>query len=382
MPRQDEWTMNTEVITQDRDVAQSWSMTSGDQVSPSNLTTPPKLSYLNLPADTAITIYAQVPNARSMEVVQSGDDTYTFVGNRSEDNVYVVIDLWSNNVVDEVRKIASGLNSPNGVAYLSGDLYVSEVDRILIFRDILNRLDAPAYEVLFDQLPNDAQHGWKYLAFWPDGELYIPIGAPCNNCLSDAPYASLYRLDLETKKLTMVAQGIRNTVGFARHPETQELWFTDNGRDRMWDDIPTDELNHVTQEGQHYGYPYCHAWDVQDDEFIGRDCSEFVPPVAQLGPHVAALGMIFADTAKLWAERDNHVLIAEHGSWNRSDKIGYQISAVDLSTNEYKVFIDGRLQPGEKVLGRPVDLAVLPDGSILMSDDDQGLIYRIQYNGK
>jgi len=315
-----------------------------------------------------------------MEVVQSGSNTYTFVGNRTEDNVYVVIDLWSDNIVDEVRRIASDLNSPNGVAYLSGDLYVSEIDRILLFKDIITNIDKPTYEVLYDQLPDDAQHGWKYIAFWPDWELYIPIGAPCNNCLSDAPYASLYRLNLDTKQLTLVAQGIRNTVGFAWHPETLKLWFTDNGRDRMWDDIPTDELNTIETEWLHYGYPYCHQWDLQDDEFTNRNCSEFIPPVTKLGPHVAALGMIFADTAQLWPQRNNHILIAEHGSWNRTDKIWYRISAVDLNTNEYKVFLDWWLVDGDEVTGRPVDLAVLPDGSLLMSDDAQGLIYRIQYN--
>ena len=338
----------------------------------------PILDQLSLPEWVGIEIYAEVSNARSLEVVATNEQIVVFVGNRKEDKVYALVDEDSDGKVDEKIVIASGLNSPNGVAFASGDLYVAEISRILKFPNILDSLEDPSYEVFFDDLPDDASHGWKFIAFWPDGDLYIPIGAPCNNCDAWLPYSALHKLDLETKELSLVAQGIRNTVWFDRHPDTEELRFTDNGRDWFGNDIPPDELNVLSEKEEHFWYPFCHGGDLQDTEFTSRDCGEFTPPVTKLWPHVAALGMMFSDTIAVPSSWKNHILIAEHGSWNRTPAIGYRITAVDLETKQYKIFIDGRLQWSE-VLWRPVDVASLPDGSMLISDDGAGLVYRVLF---
>ncbi len=338
----------------------------------------PILDQLSLPEWVGIEIYAEISNARSLEVVDTEEKIVVFIGNRKEDKVYALIDTDRDGKVDETLVIASWLNSPNGVAYADWDLYVAEISRILKFPKILDSLEDPRYEVFYDNLPDDASHGWKFIAFWPDGDLYIPIGAPCNNCDAWLPYSALHKLDLETKELSLIAQWIRNTVWFDRHPETQELWFTDNGRDWFGNDIPPDELNMLSKNEEHFGFPYCHGGDLQDTEFTWRDCTEFTAPVTKLWPHVAALGMMFSESISVPISWKNHILIAEHGSWNRTPAIGYRITAVDLETKEYKIFIDGRLQ-WSKVIWRPVDVAALPDGSMLISDDDAGLVYRVLF---
>ena len=240
---------------------------------------------------------------------------------------------------------------------------------------------------LRDDRPRDRDHGWKYFAFGPDGKLYVPIGAPCNICLSDHDerYASLCRMDPDGNNFEVYAHGIRNTVGFDWHPETSNLFFTDNGRDNLGDDQPTDELNRVTQPGQHFGYPFCHQGDLPDPEFgQQRNCNEFVPPVQKLGPHVAALGMAFYEGDQFPEQYRGDVFIAEHGSWNRTDAIGYRISRVPLNGEQaqgYEVFAEGWLTNDGDVLGRPVDVLEMPDGSLLVSDDYAGCVYRISYVG-
>jgi glucose/arabinose dehydrogenase len=239
--------------------------------------------------------------------------------------------------------------------------------------------------VVQGKLPEDKHHGWKFLRFGPDGKLYVPVGAPCNVCDVEDPYASLLRMDAATGEYDVYARGIRNTVGFDWRPGTDELWFTDNGRDMMGDDMPADELNRITEAGQHFGFPFCHQGDTPDPEFSDRGaCSDTVPPVQKLGPHVAAVGMRFYRGDAFPERLRGQVLIAEHGSWNRSDPIGYRITAVTLDAQGkatgYETLVDGWLQ-GKKGWGRPADVLELPDGSLLISDDLQGVIYLLSYTG-
>lgn len=342
------------------------------------------LAKIKLPDGFKIRYYAKnVKNARSMVLSPSG---VLFVGTRSNDKVYAIVDKDKDGRADEVVEVASGLNSPNGVAIRNGDLYVAEISRILRFPGIDRTFrDKPRFEVVNDKFPTDRHHGWKYIAFGPDGKLYVPVGAPCNICENtDKPiYASIARINPDGSGLEIYAHGVRNTVGFDWHPQTKNLYFTDNGRDMMGDNIPPDELNRATSKGQHFGYPYCHGGDIKDPEFGNkRDCSEFVKPVQKLGPHVAGLGMKFYTGNMFPSEYKNRIFIAEHGSWNRSQKIGYRVMQVTLDGNgnatSYKPFAEGWLQ-GQSDWGRPVDVLVMPDGALLVSDDKNDAIYRISY---
>ena len=335
-----------------------------------------------LPPGFTLALYAEVPNARSMALSVNG---ILFVGTRNSDDVYAVVDTNSDYIADEVIVVVSGLNMPNGVAINDGNLFVAEVNRILKFENIeSNYRNSPSYTIIRDDFPTDTQHGWKFIRFSPSGKLYIPVGAPCNICLSsDKRYASIMRMNPDGTDLEVFAHGVRNTVGFDFHPDTNELWFTDNGRDMLGDDIPPDELNYAPQNGLHFGYPFWHGSNIPDPEFgSGHTASEFTLPAQELGPHVAALGMRFYTGNMFPAEYKNKIFIAEHGSWNRSEKIGYRITLVRLQGNEavgYEVFADGWLK-GESVSGRPVDIQQLPDGSLLVSDDFVGVIYRISYS--
>ncbi len=336
-----------------------------------------------LPQGFKIELYADsIENARSMTLSPGG---ILFIGSRSAGKVYAVLDKNKDYKADEIIVIASGLRSPNGVAVRDGDLYVAEINRVLRFKNIEDNLqNVPQPEIINDSFPNDAHHGWKFIRFGPDGKLYVPVGGPCNVCLKDDKrYASIMRMNPDGSELEIFAEGVRNTVGFDWHPFTKELWFTDNGRDLMGDDIPPDELNHATVKGLHFGFPFIHGNDVIDPEFGDEsDKIKYTKPVRELGPHVAALGMRFY-TGKMFPEEyHNQIFIAEHGSWNRSSKIGYRITLVRLQDNtavSYEPFIEGWLKD-EKVFGRPVDLEIMPDGSMLVSDDFGGRIYRITYS--
>jgi glucose/arabinose dehydrogenase len=333
-----------------------------------------QLEKIQLPPGFRIELYAQVPNARSLALGAKGT---LFVGTRSGGAVYAV------SPERKVTRIADGLSMPNGVAFRDGALYVAEVGRIHRIDDVekdLSSVQKP--KVVFDKLPTDVHHGWKFIRFGPDGRLYIPIGAPCNVCDREG-YAQIGRLEISSGKFETFVKGIRNSVGFDWHPQTRELWFTDNGRDWLGDDRPADELNRAPRAGMHFGFPHCHQGDLPDPEF-GRErgCGGFEPPAQKLGPHVAALGMRFYTGAMFPAEYRNQVLIAEHGSWNRSKKTGYRISIVKTDGNKalsYQPFAQGWLQ-GESAWGRPVDLEILPDGSLAVSDDDAGAIYRISFS--
>lgn len=342
-----------------------------------------KLRSINLPPGFRIEIYAlDVPGARSMVLSDSGT---LFVGSREQGKVYAVIDRDTDHKADEVISVASDLNSPNGVALRDGDLYVAEISRVIRFEDVEDSLSgSPAYEIVNDSFPADRWHGWKYIAFGPDGKLYVPVGAPCNVCdREDERYASIMRMEPGGGGPEIYARGVRNTVGFDWHPQTGVLWFTDNGRDRMGDNIPPDELNRAPRPGLHFGFPYCHGADVPDPKFGGPEhaCGDDTPPARELGPHVAALGMRFYTGDMFPEEYRGQIFVAEHGSWNRSVPIGYRVMLVRLKGHEavsYEVFADGWLQ-GSSAWGRPVDVVQMKDGSLLVSDDRQGAVYRVSY---
>nr|WP_319266734.1 PQQ-dependent sugar dehydrogenase [uncultured Draconibacterium sp.] len=338
---------------------------------------------INLPDGFKIHVYAEdVDNARSMVL---GDKGTLFVGSRTAGKVYAVIDEDQDYQADQVIVIVDNLNQPNGVAFLNGDLYVAEISKIWKFENIEDHLDSPPAPVLIsDDFPTDGHHGWKYIAFGPDGKLYVPVGAPCNICLSeDEIYASISRMNPDGSNHEIFAHGVRNTVGFDWHPEDGTLWFSDNGRDWMGDDLPPDELNRAPAAGIHFGYPFCHGSGIADPEFGNqRNCDEFNFPVQDLGPHVAALGMLFYTGEMFPDEYRNSILIAEHGSWNRSTPIGYRLTRVELNGNmatSYETFADGWFQNGSP-WGRPVDVIQMPNGSILVSDDASGTIYNITYS--
>jgi glucose/arabinose dehydrogenase len=336
------------------------------------------IAGLKLPPGFEIELFARVPNARQMALGK----TTLFVGSMRAGKVYAI-------PLKGARKpvvIADGLNMPVGVAFRDGDLYVSAVSRILRLRNIESRLKQPPRpEVVSNAFPGDTHHGWKFIAFGPDGKLYVPVGAPCNICEPDPDrYAAITRLDVSSGKIEVMARGVRNTVGFDWQPQSGELWFTDNGRDWLGDDAPPDELNRLGQPGQHFGYPYCHGGTIADPEFgQARRCAEFAPPVQNLGAHVASLGMRFYTGTAFPARYRNAIFIAEHGSWNRSSKSGYRVSVVRLQGNRavsYEAFVSG-WQQGESAWGRPADVLVMPDGSLLVSDDHAGAIYRVVYRG-
>ena len=344
------------------------------------------LGYIKAPAGFQVEIYADsVPNARQMAMSDNG---ILYVGTRRDGRVHAVVDHDKDYKADTIYTIASDLRLPNGVAIKDGDLYVAEVSKIWRFDNIDENLENPPSPVLItDNYPTEGHHGWKHIAFGPDGKLYIPVGAPCNICNEEDPiFASLTRINADGSGKEIIAHGIRNTVGFTWHPETGNLWFTDNNRDWMGDDLPPGELNELTEEGQHFGFPFLHANDVWDPEFgdAGKQMDkEFKTPVRELGPHVAPLGVMFY-TGEMFPESyKNQAFIAEHGSWNRSEKIGYRVTMVKFDQNgnpiSYEPFIYGWLQGEEDVRGRPVALLQMDDGSVLISDDYSNKIYRVTY---
>lgn len=347
-----------------------------------------QLEKLTLPENFKIDVWAaDIPNARAMTI---SDEGIIFVGNRQEDKVYAVIDEDADGKADSKIILAEGLQMPNGVAYKDGDLYVAEVSRILKFKDIVNNLGNPQYEVVYDSYPTETHHGWKFIAFGPDGKLYVPVGAPCNICDPEEEiFASITRLDVSTPnpEPEVYAHGVRNTVGFDWNPKTGNMWFTDNGRDMLGDDIPNCELNKVTEAGQHFGYPYWHAGDVKDPEFgdAGGAQSEYIAPAALMGPHNAPLGMRFYESGMFPDTYDNSIFVAKHGSWNRSKKAGYLVAVEKIDENSNvtgeEIFIKGWLdEASQEAWGRPVDVQELPDGSMLISDDMAGVIYRVTYS--
>ena len=340
------------------------------------------LGKIKLPPGFKISVYAKVDNARSMCVSPNGT---VFVGTK-EDKVYAVTGKDADGKPVKVYQIASGLNAPNGVAFKDGSLYIGARSTIYRLDNIESQLSNPPKPVVvYDKYPSDEHHGLRFIAFGPDGKLYFPVGAPCNICDPKPPYASITRINPDGTGYEVFARGVRNTVGFDWNPQTKEIWFTDNGRDNLGDDIPSDELNTAPKAGLHFGYPYCHQGNILDEEFgKGKNCSDYTPPAKLLGAHVASLGMRFNTKDMFPAEYKNAIFIAEHGSWNRSVPIGYRIAVVKMDGNgkagEPEVFAQGWLQNVRDVNGRPADVQFLQDGSLLVSDDYNGVIYRISYS--
>ena len=345
----------------------------------------PELSGFKLPKGFHISVYAdKVETARGLTVSDGG---IVYVGSRKAGKIYALVDHGQRHVADEVVVVAEGLSNPIGVTMLNGALYVAEIGRVIRFDDIDHRYaQKPAYTVVKGDLPDDKWHGEKVIKAGPDGKLYVPVGAPCNVCnKEDDKHSKIWRMNPDGSQFEEYARGVRNSVGFAFHPATKALWFTDNGRDEMGDNTPSCELNVAPKPGLHFGFPYCHGGVVPDPDYAnGHSCEEFEPPVAKLGPHVAPLGLTFYTGTQFPAAYRNSVFVAEHGSWNRSSKIGYRVSLITLYGSKVvsdTPFLEGFLR-GDEVVGRPVDVAVLPDGSMLVSDDFGGRVYRVSYDGK
>ena len=345
------------------------------------------LGKLHLPPGFHISVFADgLPNARSMAL---GDKGVIFVGTGKEGKVYAVSDSNGDGVAEPHHLIASGLNMPNGVAYKDGVLYVAAINRILRYDAIVDHLDKPpAPVVVYDKFPEDKHHGWKYLRFGPDGKLYTAVGAPCNICNpKQGIYTALVRLNADGSDMEILAHGIRNTVGFDWQPQTQALYFNDNGRDHLGDDVPPDELNRWTSKGEHFGYPHCHGGDIPDPEFAtNHKCADFTAPVWKYPAHVAPLGMRFYSGGQFPSTYKNQLFVAQHGSWNRTEPQGYRVVLMRLDQQGQVLaeesFINGWLDKNGEVSGRPVDILAMPDGSLLISDDKNGLIYQVTYHAK
>jgi len=339
------------------------------------------LDKLVAPKGFKIEVFAaNVANAREM---REGDRGTVFVGSRLLDKVHAIV---TRDGKPTVKVIASGLHRPNGVAVHDGTLYIAELSRISKIESIEDHLDnPPAPTLVYDDLPKDEAHGWKFIAIGPDDKLYVPIGQPCNNCLPPETHGQIRRMNLDGTGVEVVARGVRNTVGFDWHPVSKQLYFTDNGRDWLSEDVPEDELNRITEVGQHFGSPFCYQGNIPDAEFgWGHSCSEFTPPVALLGPHAAALGMRFYSGGMFPAEYRNAIFVARHGSWNRTKKFGGDIAVVKLNDDgtvkSVEPFITGFIQNNNYV-GRANDVLFLKDGSMLIADDFNGAIYRVTYAG-
>jgi len=349
--------------------------------SPEKLATVP--GKLKLQKGFNIELFAgQVPNARSM---RQGDKGTIFVGSRLQDKVHYITESGGKR---DVKVLVSGLYRPNGLAIKDGTLYIAELSKISKIEKVEDNLDkSPKPVEVYSDLPKDEAHGWKFIGIGPDNKLYIPIGQPCNNCLPPDTHAQIRRINLDGSGMEVIAKGVRNTVGFDWHPVSKELYFTDNGRDWASEDVPEDELNRVTKVGQHFGSPFCYQGDFLDPEFgWGRSCDEFEKPVLKTGPHSASLGMRFYTGGNFPAKYKNAIFIARHGSWNRTKKFGGDILAVFLNPNgtvkSTEVFISGFLGPDNNYIGRPADVLFTKDGSMLISDDYNGAIWRVSYGNQ
>jgi glucose/arabinose dehydrogenase len=337
------------------------------------------IDKLKAPKGFKIDVYASgMPNARSMAL---GDKGTVFVGSRLVDKVYAIVDKDGKR---EVKVVASGLYRPNGVAFKNGTLYIAELSQISKIEGIEDKLDNPPKPtVIYSDLPKDEGHGWKYLAIGPDNKLYFEVGQPCNNCIPDDKHGHMRRINLDGSGMEVIARGIRNTVGFDWHPVSKELYFTDNSRDWLSEDLPNDELNRITKVGLHFGSPYCYQGNLPDQEFgWGHSCSEFEPPIALMGPHAAALGMKFYTGTSFPAKYKNQILVARHGSWNKSNKFGGDVVMVNVkkdgTAGPIEPFVTGFLENNNYV-GRPVDVMLMKDGAVLISDDWNGAVWRVSY---
>jgi glucose/arabinose dehydrogenase len=337
------------------------------------------IAKLKVAAGFNIEVYAAgMANARSLAV---GDKGTVFVGSRLVDKVYAIVNKDGKR---EVKVLASGLYRPNGVAFHNGTLYIAELSKISKIDNVESVLDDPPKPtVIYDNLPKDEAHGWKFIAIGPDNKLYVPVGQPGNNVLHDDAHGQIRRMNLDGSGAEVVALGVRNSVGFDWNPENKQMYFTDNGRDWLSEDVPQDELNRITKVGEDFGAPYCYQGDIPDPEFgWGHSCSEFTPPVGLMGPHAAALGFRFYTGSMFPKSYRNAIILARHGSWNRSKKFGGDVVVVKLDKDgkvkSIEPLITGFLENNSYV-GRPVDVLQLKDGSILVSDDWNGAVYRVSY---
>jgi glucose/arabinose dehydrogenase len=333
---------------------------------------------LKVPSGFKVSLWASgIHNAR---VMTWGDKGTLFVSSRVAGNVYAVVDKGGNR---EVKTIAKGLNQPNGIAFKNGSLYIAEIHRITKMDGIEDKLDnPPTMTPVYETLPKDAPHGWKYLAFGPDGKLYFNIGAPCNICIPPDTHANISRVSPDGTGFEYFAHGVRNSVGFDWHPVTKELYFATHARDWLGEDVPSDRLDHAPRKGLHFGFPYCHQGDIPDPQFgKERPCGEFAPPLLKTGPHVAGNGVQFYTGSMFPAEYKNRMFLAQRGSWNRTQKSGFKVMMVTLRPGDvpkYETFAEGWLE-GDKFWGRPVYTQQMKDGSLLISDDYVGAIYRVTY---
>ena len=341
------------------------------------------LDYLSTPKNFRVQVLSnKVVGARSLTKSRDG---VIYIGTRKEGVVYALYDSNGDTIPDKTQVVISELNSPNGVAYHNKDLYIAEIDRVIVLRNIdENFRNSPKYEIVIKQLPNSEHHGWRYLKVGPDSKLYLSIGAPCNVCELNYPFGSIARMNLDGSDFEVIATGIRNSVGFSWSPLDNSLWFTDNGRDWLGDNAPADELNHLSGTTNNFGFPYCHAGEILDPIFgKGRQCTSYANPAIKLAPHAAALGITFYTGSMFPSEYKQKIFIAEHGSWNRKEPIGYRITTVELKDNQavnYEVFAEGWLDKSGSPLGRPLDILEMNDGSLVVSDDLSGTIYRIIYS--
>jgi glucose/arabinose dehydrogenase len=336
------------------------------------------VAKLKVPPGFNIEVYAAgMANARSLA---EGDKGTVFVGTRLVGNVYAI---GNKDGKRSVKTLASGLYRPNGIAFKNGTLYIAELSKVSKVEKVEDNLDSPKLTMIYDKLPKDEAHGWKFIGIGPDNKLYVPVGQPGNNVLHDDEHGLIRRMNLDGSGAEVIARGVRNTVGFDWHPETKQLYFTDNGRDWMSEDVPQDELNRITKVGEHFGAPYCLQGNIVDPEFgWGKSCSDYTAPVGLLGPHSASLGIRFYTANMFPKTYKNAAIIARHGSWNRSKRVGGDLMVAkfnkDGTMKSLEPFLTGFLEDN-KYIGRPVDVLQMKDGSLLVSDDWNGAVYRITY---
>ena len=336
------------------------------------------VAKLKVPPGFNIEVYAAgMANARSLA---EGDKGTVFVGTRLVGNVYAI---GNKDGKRSVKTLASGLYRPNGIAFKNGTLYIAELSKVSKVEKVEDNLDSPKLTMIYDKLPKDEAHGWKFIGIGPDNKLYVPVGQPGNNVLHSDAHGLIRRMNLDGSGDEVIARGVRNTVGFDWHPETKQLYFTDNGRDWMSEDVPEDELNRVTKVGEHFGAPYCLQGNIVDPELgWGKSCSDYTAPVGLLGPHSAALGMRFYTGNMFPKAYKNAIIVARHGSWNRTKKVGGDVLVVKLNKDgtvkSMEPFITGFLE-NNSYIGRPVDVMQMKDGSMLVSDDWNGAVYRVTY---
>lgn len=339
---------------------------------------------IKLPPGFKISLYATVPGARQMALGEKG---VVFVGTMGEGKVYALVPNNTMTKVKTTHLVAQHLNYPNGVTFRKGDLYVAEVSKIIRYPNIMHHLtNPPKPKTVIDTLPSKKWHGYRYIKFGPDDWLYVSIGMPCNICNyrnSQPIFGTIVRIKPGNKALEIYAKGIRNSMGFAWQPKTNALWFSDNGQDWIGNNLPPDEINYAPQLGMDFGFPYFYGDNIRTPQYKNATISKkgMTPPVWELPAHVAPLGVTFYTGTRFPKIYQNQLFVAEHGSWNRTKKIGYQVVMITMNGNKAikaTPFATGWLQ-GQVAWGRPVDLLVMPDGALLVSDDHAGVIYRITY---